>query len=479
MLFNSFAYAIFLPIVFILYWVLPNGKRWILLLISSYYFYMSWNPKYLVLILLTTAVSYIAAILIDGQESILIKNRILTACALVCLGTLFVFKYFNFFSESLNAIFIFFSIPLNPVLLNVLLPVGISFYTFQTLSYVIDVYRGKVKAERHFGYYAVFISFFPQLVAGPIERTDRLLPQIKKEHHFNYENATYGLKLMAWGYFKKIVIADTISPYLNTIFSNPQKYTGFVLCLAIFFFAFQLYCDFSGYSDIAIGTAKLFDIKLMKNFASPFFSQSLSEYWSRWHISLSSWFRDYIYFPLGGSRKGNFFYVINIMITFLASGLWHGASWNYVVWGAANGVILICEKFFIPFRDVKSKGIVRWIRFAVSFLIFGSLVVFFANRSIANAIYFFQHFFDGIADPHTYFKYGFESLGMGTMGLIKILLMILLLCVFDYVSLTKDVIQEISSQKSFIRWTMYITLGLIIIFFSQKGIAAEFVYFQF
>lgn len=304
MLFNTFAFAIFLPLVFILYWGLPHKYRWTLILVSSYYFYMSWNAKYVVLILFTSVVSYTSARLIEMEESKRKKKNILIVTSVLCLGVLFFFKYFNFFSESITSLLGVSAIHLSPITIKLLLPVGISFYTFQTLSYVIDVYRGDVPAERHFGYYAAFISFFPQLVAGPIERTSNLLLQIKAKHQFDYDQATYGLKLIAWGFFKKIVLADALSKYVSTVYDTRQNFSGFALVLATLFFTLQIYCDFSGYSDIAIGTAKLLGINLMINFKNPYFSQSIKEFWSRWHISLSTWFRDYIYIALGGNRVG-------------------------------------------------------------------------------------------------------------------------------------------------------------------------------
>lgn len=341
MLFNSLQFVIFLPIVFIIYWAISDKYRWMLLLIASYYFYMSWNPKYVVLIFTTTFVSYMAGILLEKFENIKIKKLILLITLMVCLGNLFFYKYFNFVSESVADVLGIFSIKLNPLTLNVLLPVGISFYTFQTLSYVIDIYKGVVKAERHFGIYATFISFFPQLVAGPIERTSNLLSQIKSKKVFDYDQATYGLKLMAWGYFKKLVIADNLSQYVSKVYDAPQSYTGFTLVLATVFFTLQIYCDFSGYSDIAIGLAKILGVNLMTNFKSPYFSQSVKEFWSRWHISLSAWFRDYVYIPLGGNRVGKVRHVINLMITFFVSGLWHGANWTFLIWGGVHGVAQI------------------------------------------------------------------------------------------------------------------------------------------
>lgn len=333
MLFNSFAFAVFLPIVFVIYWALPHKFRWVLVLAASYYFYASWNAKYIFLILFTTVISYIAARLLEVANSRKKKRGILIGTVFLCLGILFFFKYFNFFIESVTAFLSLFSIQVSPVLLDILLPVGISFYTFQTLSYVIDVYKGNAPAEHHFGYYAAYISFFPQLVAGPIERTGNLLPQIKEEHKFDYYQATYGLKLMAWGYFKKVVIADTLSQYVSIVYDSPLEFHGFALILASVFFSIQIYCDFSGYSDIAVGTARLLGINLMTNFKSPYFSQSVKEFWSRWHISLSTWFRDYVYIPMGGNRVGKAHYIFNLLTTFLVSGLWHGANWTFLLWG--------------------------------------------------------------------------------------------------------------------------------------------------
>lgn len=333
MLFNSIAFAIFLPVVFILYWILPVKNRWMLLLAASYYFYMGWNAKYVVLIFTATFISYFCAILMEKASSIRVKRICMLSSAIVILGILFLFKYYNFFLDNLSILARKFSITMNPYTLKLILPVGISFYTFQTLSYVIDVYKGKIRAEKHLGYYAAFVSFFPQLVAGPIERASNLLPQIKEERKFEYEKASYGVKLMAVGYFKKIVLADTLAKYVDIVFADVYSYHGFTLFLASLFFTFQIYCDFSGYSDIAVGTAKMFGINLMNNFNSPYFSVSIHDFWKRWHISLSTFFKDYVYIPLGGNRMGKIKNMANLMVTFLLSGLWHGASWNYIVWG--------------------------------------------------------------------------------------------------------------------------------------------------
>ncbi|MCQ2441852.1 MAG: MBOAT family protein [Oscillospiraceae bacterium] len=481
MLFNSFAFALFLPIVFALYWALPHKYRWILILLASYYFYMSWNAKYVFLILFTTIISYGAARLLEQEEMQKRKKWILVGTAVLCLGVLFFFKYFNFVSGSVADFLALFAIKMNPITLNLLLPVGISFYTFQTLSYVIDVYRGDVAAERHFGYYAAFISFFPQLVAGPIERTSNLLPQIKKHHTFDYNQATYGLKLIAWGYFKKIVIADTLSPYVSWVYDAPQNFSGFALVLATLFFTLQIYCDFSGYSDIAIGTSKLLGINLMTNFKSPYFSQSIKEFWSRWHISLSTWFRDYVYIPLGGNRVSKIRYHLNLMIVFLVSGLWHGANWTFVLWGGIHGAGQVVESILVPKQTIKrrSKGIFWLVRVAFVFAFASFAWIFFVSHSVQDAFYVISHLFTGISAPLAYVKDGLAAIEMEKFILLKEACLIFMMAAYDYFSLQVDVIQEISKKNVVIRWLVYLCLGWIIVFFSQKGVAAEFVYFQF
>lgn len=481
MLFNSFAFAIFLPIVFIFYWVLPHKARWILMLAASYYFYMSWNAKYVFLILFTTIISYVAAILLEKTEKLRNKKWILVGTAVTCLGVLFFFKYFNFVSESVTAVFRLFAIQMNPLLLNLLLPVGISFYTFQTLSYVIDVYKGDVKAEHHFGYYAAFISFFPQLVAGPIERTNNLLPQIKAEHKFNYDQATYGLKLMAWGYFKKIVIADTLSQFVSKVYDAPQGFSGFALILATVFFTLQIYCDFSGYSDIAIGTAKLLGINLMTNFKSPYFSQSIKEFWSRWHISLSTWFRDYVYIPLGGSRVGKIRHAVNLLITFLVSGLWHGANWTFVIWGGIHGLGQVVENSIMPKDKLKkkSKGIIWALRVVFVFAFASFAWIFFVSNSLGDSMYVISHMFTGIASPVSYLHDGFSNIGLGKRDLVFLIPSLFLLMAFDYASLKIDVIEKISNYKVLIRWVIYICLIVWMIMNVPVNNQAEFIYFQF
>ena len=479
MLFNSMQYAVFLPIVFAIYWTLPHKYRWFLLLISSYYFYMSWNPKYVFLILMTTVISYLSAIALERWRGNAVRKAILAGSAVICLGTLFLFKYFNFFMSSFSKVCSAFSIHLHPVTLKLLLPVGISFYTFQTLSYVIDVYRGDIPAEHHFGKYATFISFFPQLVAGPIERASNLLPQILGEHTFDYDHASYGLKLMAWGFFKKILIADKLAQY-TSILTSPQAYSGFSLALAVFFFAIQIYCDFSGYSDIAIGTAKLLGINLMTNFKSPYFSQSIHEFWSRWHISLSSWFRDYVYIPLGGNRVGKARHCLNLMITFLISGLWHGAQWTFVIWGAVHGAVQIAENLLLPKRLRKpSTGLVGFVRVVLVFAVCCFAWVFFVSDCTTDALFTLRHLFNGISNPIAYLNAGFLNLNIFPEKMLGIFAPIALLTVYDWCSLKKDVISVILTRQWYIRWAVYLMFTLWLIVMMPYNQTSEFIYFQF
>lgn len=480
-LFNSFSFAVFLPIVFAVYWTIPHKYRWLLILVASYYFYMSWNVKYIVLIAFTTSVSFASAILIERTANLTKKKAFLSISIISSLGLLFVFKYLNFFFNSLNSICSTFSIPLHPITVKLILPVGISFYTFQTLSYVIDVYRGE-KAERNFGIYAAFISFFPQLVAGPIERSSNLLPQIKSEHTFCYDQATYGLKLMAWGFFKKIVVADNLAVYVDLIYNNVRQYQGFALVLAACMFSIQIYCDFSGYSDIARGTAKLFGIELMENFRSPYFSTTIKEFWSRWHISLSTWFRDYLYIPLGGNRRSKLRSYFNQLVTFLVSGLWHGADWSFVVWGGIHGLGQIAENA-LGIKKNEQTGSAFWFVRTFAIFIFTTLAwIFFRADTISDALYVLTHLFTGIASPISYLHNGFSGstgIGMGVSTLIAVVLVYLLpLFCFDYYSTKHDVIQKIGKKQKLVRWIIYFILIICILFFRYIG-EVTFVYFQF
>lgn len=341
MLFNSIEFLIFLPIVFILYWFVVNKKlnyQNILLLSSSYFFYSWWDWRFMFLLILSTLIDYGFGLLIHSSNR---KKIFLWICILNNLTVLAVFKYYNFFSVEFAQLMSAIGWKVHPYILDFALPVGISFYTFHGMSYVFDIYRGIIKPEKNFINYAVFVSFFPLLVAGPIERATHLLPQIIRPRVFNYDQSVSGLKIILWGMFKKVVIADNLAGTVNDIFTNYQDLSGSTLILGVIYFAFQIYCDFSGYSDIAIGTAQLFGFELLSNFRFPYFSRDIAEFWRRWHISLSSWFRDYVYIPLGGSKVGSVKSVRNVFIIFLLSGFWHGANWTYIVWGAVHASLFI------------------------------------------------------------------------------------------------------------------------------------------
>ena len=473
LLFNSWQFAIFFPLVFALYWRLPHRYRIGLLLIASYYFYMSWSVKYVALILFTTIVSYASALLITKTHSLRAKKAILIVSLVACLGVLFVFKYFNFFTGAVVDFLSLFTIRLHPMTLKLLLPVGISFYTFQTLGYVIDVYRGNTQPERNFWVYATFISFFPQLVAGPIERTNNLLPQIKAVHEFNYPQAVYGVKLMAWGFFKKLCVADILAFYVvDMVFSDIYRYKGLELLIAVFFFTIQIYCDFSGYSDIARGCAKMLGIDLMENFKSPYFSASLREFWSRWHISLSTWFRDYVYIPLGGSRCGKFRHNMNLLLTFTISGLWHGANWTFLLWGMLHGLGQVVENTLTRRKTQELHGVVWAVRVLVTFMFVMLGWIFFRAQTLSEAVYIIRSIFSGI-NGRVYF---FEFSGLRKTASVLCIIMLML---WDYFSLKHDVIAEITScMSSVIRYSFYFLL-LTLLLLLRALAPVEFVYFQF
>ncbi|MGZ5286161.1 MAG: MBOAT family O-acyltransferase, partial [Flavisolibacter sp.] len=341
MLFNSIEFLFFFPIVTILYFVLPHKWRWLHLLIASCVFYMAFIPIYLLILFFTIIIDYIAGIMIENATGRRRKNYLIMSIV-ANVGVLAVFKYYNFFIENINQLFHSWNITTSNVpYLDIILPIGLSFHTFQAMSYTIEVYRGKYKAEKHFGIYALYVMFYPQLVAGPIERPQNVLPQFHEKKFFNYDNVTDGLKLMMWGMFKKVVIADRLVQLTDPVFNDPHAYSPMVIVLAAIFFSFQIFCDFSGYSDIALGSARVMGFKLMKNFDRPYQARSISEFWKRWHISLSTWFRDYLYISLGGNRVSIPRWYFNLFFVFLVSGFWHGANWTFVIWGALHGFYLV------------------------------------------------------------------------------------------------------------------------------------------
>lgn len=490
MLFNSIRFLLFFPCVFLLYFALPFRFRKYMLLAASYYFYMCWKPEFIVLIVISTAIDYFCGLgIAKYRDSRRTARRFLAASMCMNLGLLFFFKYFNFFGEILTGLCRAVSIPFSAPALDIILPVGISFYTFQTMSYTIDVYRGKLEAERDFVTFALFVSFFPQLVAGPIEKASNLLPQLKTEHSFSYDDAAYGLKLMAWGFFKKLVVADRLAAlFVDPVYQNPSEYAGGAFLIATAAFAIQIYCDFGGYSDIARGCARTMGIDLMVNFKAPYlFSTSIGDYWRRNHISLSEWFHEYVYISLGGNRKGPWKKALFVTITFFLSGLWHGAGWTFVTWGLLQALYLNVEALFSRRRQAGTSGaelpplclcrglFVRLWTFALCCF---SLVFFRAN-TMADALHVIRYAVSGGRHPLQYIEDAFASLHPGWIMLAPVLLVLLLLFLFDLANERRDAIRAVSAWPVFIRWPVYVVFLLLLVLMIPKTGSAPFIYFQF
>lgn len=482
MLFNSLEFLIFLPIVFLLYWFVFNRDlrfQNLLVVVVSYIFYGWWDWRFLILIGFTTLCSYLSGILIDRYEGQRRKQKLISASNIVLnLLILGIFKYYNFFADNFAALFRSFGYEMNWVTLDILLPVGISFYTFQALSFSIDVYQKKIQATRDIVAFFAFISFFPQLVAGPIERATNLLPQFLKERKFDYTYAVDGCRQMLWGFFKKIVIADNCAVCVNHIFEHYTELPGSTLLLGGFWFTFQIYCDFSGYSDIAIGTAKLFGVKLMNNFNFPYFSRDIAEFWRRWHISLTTWFRDYIYIPLGGSRVGKWKAVRNTMIIFLVSGFWHGANWTFIIWGAFHALLFL--PLLLGKKNRKNLNSVAHGRLLPSFkelmqmsitfilALFGWII--FRAENMAQAVGYFKGMFNS-----SLFSFPREGFTTGTFIIPFILVFILV----EWLQREKEHSLEISNIKSrLVRYLIYSVITFTILIFVNEA-PAEFIYFQF
>ena len=429
MLFNSFEFLLFFPIVTIIYFLLPHKFRWIHLLVSSCIFYMAFIPMYILILVFTIVIDYFAGIWI-GRSTGNKRKGFLILSIIANIGILAVFKYYNFFIENINQILHSLDVNTSNELpyLNIILPIGLSFHTFQAMSYTIEVYKGSQKPERHFGIYALYVMFFPQLVAGPIERPQHLLPQLREEHQFDIDRIYSGLRLMLWGLFKKVVIADRLALYVNEVYGNVHGYGSGNLLIAAFFFAIQIYCDFSGYSDIALGSARVMGFTLMTNFNRPFFSKNIREFWQRWHISLSSWFRDYLYKSLGGNRISNFRTYINIFIVFLISGFWHGANYTFIVWGAIHAILVIV--FIMLSLHVKipllKKKIFDIPSVLVTFFLVTLAFIFFRANSLDEGMYavnkIFTFDFAGftlmLQDIGNRVQFGKTSLLIGVLSII-------------------------------------------------------------
>lgn len=483
MLFNSLDFAIYLPIIFILYWIIGGKKiklQNFLVVVASYFFYGWWDWRFLFLIAFSTLVDFTIGLQLHKTKKAKQRKGLLFLSLFVNLGLLGFFKYYNFFLDNFKRAFSFFGHDFQSNSLDIILPVGISFYTFQTLSYTIDVYRNKLKPTKDFIAFTAFVSFFPQLVAGPIERAANLLPQFFKKRSFNYHQSVDGLRQILWGLFKKIVIADSCAEYVNIIFTNYQDYSGSTLFLGGVFFAFQIYGDFSGYSDIAIGTARLFGFNLMQNFAFPYFSRDMAEFWRRWHISLSTWFRDYLYIPLGGSRVSKNKAIRNIFIIFLVSGFWHGANWTFITWGALNAAYFLPVFLFNANRnhiDIVAKN--KWLPSLKELAAMGGTFfltviawIFFRAESITHALQYLS-----IVFSKTLFK--IPSFYKDEASRLLFIFLIIFVLIEWLGRDAKFALEKFALRwPKVLRWVFYLTIAFIIILYSG-GKEQEFIYFQF
>lgn len=480
MLFNSISFAYFLPIVFALYWLFRKNFKIqnILLLVASYYFYGCWDWRFMFLLAFSTFLDYYSGIKIEEASSKSLKKIWLIISIGINLGFLGFFKYYNFFADSFAEMLNGFGLNVHPWTLQIVLPVGISFYTFHGLSYIIDIYKDRIKAERNVIDYSVFVSFFPLLVAGPIERATHLLPQIKVKREFSYPLAVDGLRQILWGLFKKMVIADNCAIYANQIFSTYETQPGSSLVLGAIFFTFQIYGDFSGYSDIAIGVAKLFGINLLKNFNYPYFSRDIAEFWRRWHISLSTWFRDYLYIPLGGSKGGNWMRVRNTFIIFIVSGFWHGANWTFIFWGFLNALFIMPSIIFKTNRA--NIEIVAYNKALPSIKEFFNILLTFALTVIAWI--FFRS--NTITDAFGYLKGMFNksifSIPQLQKSAIATIILILFLIIIEWLGRRNHygIEKLFSHQHRLVRWGFYAFIIMLIGLFLQTH-ETPFIYFQF
>lgn len=472
MLFNSLSFLIFFPIVCLLYYCIPPSKlrlRNLLLLIASYYFYMNWEPAYALLLLTSTVVTYLAALGIGRFQEKKKKKACLVASIVLNLAILFLFKYYNFLSSNIEAALQASGLGIDIPKFGLLLPVGISFYTFQALGYSIDVYRGTTPVERDFPTYALFVSFFPQLVAGPIERSNNLLPQFKQEHHFDYDTVMAGVKLMVWGYFLKLIVADRCGLYVDAVFNNLEMHNGGSYLVASLLFPFQIYGDFAGYSLIAIGVARVLGFRLMENFRRPYFACSVGEFWQRWHISLSTWFKDYVYIPLGGNRVGKLRNYFNLLVTFVVSGIWHGANWTFLCWGALHGILLCIERA-LGISKKKYSGAKRFLHWAVTFVLICFSWILFRANNLPDAVTAITGIFTNFGKPVINFAMFTEiTLSMFAVGILFL----------------KELCEEFTitpllslSRKPIFTYAYIILMIAAFLLFGVLG-GDQFIYFQF
>lgn len=479
MLFNSLHFAAFFPVVAAAYFGLPHRWRWALLLATSYYFYAVWEPGYLILLWVSTVTVYATGLLMGRTAAREERRPYLLLSLGINLGLLFLFKYYNFFSDVLRPLLGAWALPHS----GFLLPIGISFYTFQALSYTIEVYRGNQAAERHLGRFALYVAFFPTVLSGPIERPGRLLPQFLERHDFAYERVTNGLKLMTWGLFQKVVIADRLAEVVNNVYGEPTQFPGPALAVATLFFAFQLYCDFSGYSDMAIGAAQVLGITVMDNFRRPYFATSIADFWRRWHISLSSWLRDYLYIPLGGNQVALPRWCANILVVFLLCGLWHGANWTFVLWGLLHACYVIAGRVSGAWRQPILGGwpkVRQAIHMVVTFALVCFAWIFFRAQTVGDALYIVGHLPTGWAqalDPNL-FGDTRTTFGVWARDWWLSIALIGLVIGVQVLQSRGNLRERIARQPWWIRWSLY-SAALWGIFLFGALRQTEFYYFQF
>lgn len=478
MLFNSLAFAYFLPVVFLLYWILP-ARLWkvrnLLLLAASYFFYGLWDWRFLFLLLFSSSLDFVLGLAIEGAPGIRARKAWLALGLVTNLGLLGFFKYFNFFVDSFAELLHAFGIQSDPWTLKIILPVGISFYTFQSLSYTLDVYRRKIPASRHYFAFLTYVAFFPQLVAGPIERASHLLPQFLKARVFSYPQAVQGMRLILWGLFKKMVVSDTLAGFADAVYADPHQAHGAAALLGTLCFAFRIYCDFSGYSDIARGCSKLLGFELMLNFNNPYFATSIREFWTRWHISLSTWFREYLYLPLGGSRKGSFRHAMNILITFIVSGFWHGANFTFIVWGAIHGVAYLVEMVWVRSTSLRAP---RWIAIPLVFMTVCVGWVFFRADSVKDAlIILYETVYYGFSPGD--WPAQIAPFVPHPAKLLAGFIAVLVLLIAEAVMMRKGVKEKWERIPRAVRWAAYLGIACWILLLGEFGEPQRFIYFQF
>ena len=480
MSFVSFQYAVFLATVFGIYWLTPKKVRWIVLLALSYVFYAFAGIWYVGLLLYVTVCAYFWSVKAKGKKWLDFLAVFFTVLPLIY------FKYYNFILENIRGAIAAFHKVEGYDLMDIVVPLGISFYTFSALAYVADCRSGKIKPFENIFHLAAGLSFFPCLISGPIERQQKLVPKIIAGPDFTYDKGTWGLKTIAWGLFKKLVVADLFGLTVDSVYSRLDMFKGWPLLLAVFMYSIQIYCDFSGYSDIAIGSAALFGIDLEKNFDAPYLSLSIKEFWSRWHISLSSWLRDYVYIPLGGNRKGWFRRDINLLITFLVSGLWHGADWTFVIWGLLHGAFLVTENHseLASWKNMSKTRVVRWIRIIFDFILITAAWVFFRASTFQDAAYIFKNIFSkgpvippevGYKTSDVFVLLGIDSLWDGAKPIIAFVV----LFIYDVVGQKRDLWKIVSRRPAVVRWIFYIFIAIVIVFMKPEFQDAQFIYFKF